>query len=700
MSKDNSKSSKSYEKILKAAARVFSKRPAATVTLSMIAQEAGISPSLLTRYFKDKNVLYRVVMDRVMELHDRFVLPFHQLKDQNHGLTESQAISILESMIEFVVEGLYNDHTTNAWRDNFLVFEILYNSKYYDEYYRAHFQRHYELMSDVVMAITNGHDRKEALLQSVMIFGQLLSFRIERQMLVRSTGMVGFDDQEKFMIRCLVLRNTAYLLDSQAMKRKYSAMPFFPEQEIKWSEDSAGTVIPVTGPDNSIESVQAIINAAKRLFSEYPATAVSLAQIAQEAHVTVSLVMYHFKNKANLYRVAFEQTLDHHRKRVKSFSDKTRAAVDVSKEQAVQHLSGLIGLLMEGMYHSSDTALSSERMFLNEILFPSVFYEEFYRNFFRGNYERFSRLVETIICSGNRRLAFMQSVSVFGMIIAFRLERNVLNRMAGIDVYDPSRFEMMKAVVEKNALRILEASLEFGGSNDLMTTAFQAGKEEVTIPNEGDAKERIIAAATKVFSRIPFEMATLHDIAKEADVRHPLIVYHFKSKRQLYLKIIRKAIERHLEQMKPYIDEVKDMASIPADVASGLLAEMIGIMLDGLYFRTKEGHCPIRILMLEVCYPSEFYQEAYEACFKCHYETMVRLARSINPNLDEETAVIQSTQIFGLLVSYHVEHEILNRFIGYEGKTDFEQEKMKRIVFYNALTILKNPPQVQSDFEI
>jgi TetR/AcrR family transcriptional regulator len=60
---------------------------------------------------------------------------------------------------------------------------------------------------------------------------------------------------------------------------------------------------------------------------------------------------------------------------------------------------------------------------------------------------------------------------------------------------------------------------------------------EATPPKE-DSRARIIDAAREAFSTMGFEGASLRSIAKEAGVQHQLATYHFKTKEELWMKVM------------------------------------------------------------------------------------------------------------------------------------------------------------------
>ncbi len=63
-------------------------------------------------------------------------------------------------------------------------------------------------------------------------------------------------------------------------------------------------------------------------------------------------------------------------------------------------------------------------------------------------------------------------------------------------------------------------------------------------------RERILSAATEIFSRYGFRGATLDQIAERAGMSKPNLLYYFSSKEELYLAVLRNILEIWLQPLK------------------------------------------------------------------------------------------------------------------------------------------------------
>ena len=62
------------------------------------------------------------------------------------------------------------------------------------------------------------------------------------------------------------------------------------------------------------------------------------------------------------------------------------------------------------------------------------------------------------------------------------------------------------------------------------------------MPSDSEKKEKIISAATSLFSRFGLEKTTMEDIAKAAKKGKSSLYYYFKSKEEVFAEVIRKEI--------------------------------------------------------------------------------------------------------------------------------------------------------------
>lgn len=214
-------------------------------------------------------------------------------------------------------------------------------------------------------------------------------------------------------------------------------------------------------------------------------------------------------------------------------------------------------------------------------------------------------------------------------------------------------------------------------------------KNEKISNQDQAARDRIVSAAIRLFSRVPVGMTTISEIAREAEVKQPLLMYHFKTKDRLHHEILVLAVDRMQYLLKEYFAEFENKKHFCTEEARKLLAEIICVLIDGTYPADKGEGAWMKILLFEVCYPSEYFQELYERFFSRFYIMVAGIIMAINPTYDFNKAVLQWMQIYGLILSHQVEHENVKRFTGFKGQSPKERDMFKELVIQNAFLMLE-----------
>lgn len=202
---------KTEERILLAAIKVFSNFPIEIVTLRMIAKEAGVTLSLITYHFKTKENLYREVLLRVLE-HMTFNVRalFSTLEDET-PISTKEAKKLLCAFIDFFAECFFGN-PQSAILAKIIVQEHFSPSPVYEDLYEKYFKRVIEILRRLVEVLTDNTNRRETALLAFTMFGQIIGFRLEREIMVRFLGMTGFSAEETQELKDQLTRNAFLLL--------------------------------------------------------------------------------------------------------------------------------------------------------------------------------------------------------------------------------------------------------------------------------------------------------------------------------------------------------------------------------------------------------------------------------------------------------------------------------------------------------
>jgi TetR/AcrR family transcriptional regulator len=81
-------------------------------------------------------------------------------------------------------------------------------------------------------------------------------------------------------------------------------------------------------------------------------------------------------------------------------------------------------------------------------------------------------------------------------------------------------------------------------------------------------KEKILKEASKLFSEFGFSGVSMENIAKKLNITKTALYFHFKSKKEIYLKVLERAyqklmveIEREISKAKSFKDSVFGLIS-------------------------------------------------------------------------------------------------------------------------------------------
>jgi AcrR family transcriptional regulator len=120
-------------------------------------------------------------------------------------------------------------------------------------------------------------------------------------------------------------------------------------------------------------------------------------------------------------------------------------------------------------------------------------------------------------------------------------------------------------------------------------------------------KERIISAATEIFSEKGYKSATIRDICKKADVSVSLVNYHFKNKIALYEEIAVGAVRRAFtaNPMENFVSEDQ--------TPQEKLKNTIRLMMHRLYGQNGLGadKYTVKLIARELTNPTEIMDIIY-----------------------------------------------------------------------------------------
>lgn len=85
------------------------------------------------------------------------------------------------------------------------------------------------------------------------------------------------------------------------------------------------------------------------------------------------------------------------------------------------------------------------------------------------------------------------------------------------------------------------------------------------------SKQRILKIASELFSDFGFAGVSMEDIAKHLGITKAALYFHFKSKKEIYLKILERAFQELIETINEEVSKAKSLRSSIFGLISGYL---------------------------------------------------------------------------------------------------------------------------------
>jgi AcrR family transcriptional regulator len=189
---------------------------------------------------------------------------------------------------------------------------------------------------------------------------------------------------------------------------------------------------------------------------------------------------------------------------------------------------------------------------------------------------------------------------------------------------------------------------------------FQPGETTVT-EERPTTKERLLAAAEKLFAERGFEGVSVRDLAAEADVNVAAVNYHFQGKRNLYAQVLRRRLVFKREA------SLAALAAAPRDaegnpVLESLVRDFVDQYLQEI-LASPHGHNFMRLIAWEMHDPGRGGEDFLrELVVPVHTSFLAALMQAA-PGLSREAAswAIMSLmgQIIHVVMRWVKRHEML-----------------------------------------
>lgn len=203
------------EKLLQTAAKMFAKHGIDGVSTRELVKKSGVNLCSINYYFGTKQKLYEAVMDNVFEhIQQNILKTINNLKEMPDLSPKEEIKQIIGSFFDFLCSYVVSDAQAEL-----LVREIFNPTPVYDKFYSGAFEPVLKHISELIAAMRHmPSDAEQVILQTHMLLGQILIFRIHKEALFRRLKIKKYTPDIIAKIKCQLEQNCEIILTAGEVK--------------------------------------------------------------------------------------------------------------------------------------------------------------------------------------------------------------------------------------------------------------------------------------------------------------------------------------------------------------------------------------------------------------------------------------------------------------------------------------------------
>jgi AcrR family transcriptional regulator len=211
-------------------------------------------------------------------------------------------------------------------------------------------------------------------------------------------------------------------------------------------------------PKAAPTSRERLLEAAVDVFGKHGFEAATTRMIASEAGVNIAAIPYYFAGKEGLYQAAVTHIVEKIESRAETTLKKMSELASekrLSRENAFEALETLLGTVVNFMVGSPE-APRVARMILREQLDPSSAYDIIYSRVMRQIINSIALFLTVILEGISLRNARLRAMAIMGQVMAFRVARETMVRLVGIEGYSREETEEIRDIILKHTRAAIE----------------------------------------------------------------------------------------------------------------------------------------------------------------------------------------------------------------------------------------------------
>jgi len=150
-----------------------------------------------------------------------------------------------------------------------------------------------------------------------------------------------------------------------------------------------------------------------------------------------------------------------------------------------------------------------------------------------------------------------------------------------------------------------------------------AKRSKRVLASQDDTRTKLLKAAIKVFAEHGYDRATVRDICQRAGVNLALVNYHFGDKLELYLAVVRYAVDADAKM--ELINHALEQNADPCDA----LRQVIRAVLERLSMTREQFGLQLRFVLKEMANPTPALKGLVEEAFRPLHDRLHALVGQI-----------------------------------------------------------------------
>ena len=210
-------------------------------------------------------------------------------------------------------------------------------------------------------------------------------------------------------------------------------------------------------PTASLKSRERLLEAAVDVFGKHGFEAATTRMITNEAGVNIAAIPYYFNGKEGLYQAAVTHIVEKIEANAGAiFKEMAELASNKSlgPKAAVEALENLLGTVV-GFMVGSPEAPRIARILLREQIDPSSAYDIIFNRIMTPLITTIAAFVTATNKKISPRTARLRAMAIMGQVMAFRVARETMVRMVGIEGYSQEETEEIRGIILEHTRKIV-----------------------------------------------------------------------------------------------------------------------------------------------------------------------------------------------------------------------------------------------------